>query len=259
MTDDQRKGPRTLDEVYALIDTNRIDAAGAAQAKFHHDIETAIATIANIGSVAGARVLADSRVASAKVLINAELAATRLLADAEMQASKCVNQVLIKPREVVEAAILEVGKLATWRLTATARESVEAIHQDAEFAINALKETGAHAIREIQALAAKVDTQTKHDAEQAAAKLKQFRERPRTMDEATSEGHDAAQIVIKAARHVSVGLQTAVKVSIAEINSVTEAACSAVHDAAVAAEEKIIEGRERALLRLRETLQAHLG
>ena len=87
-----RNRSRSLDEIYALIDKNRVDAAKAAQAKFHNDMEAAIATIASIGSIASARVQADSRVASAKVLINAELAATRLLAEAEMQASKCASK-----------------------------------------------------------------------------------------------------------------------------------------------------------------------
>ena len=57
----------SLDEIYTLIDKNRVDAARAAQTKFHSEMETAIAAIASIGSIAGARVLADSRVASARV------------------------------------------------------------------------------------------------------------------------------------------------------------------------------------------------
>ncbi len=203
--------------------------------------------------------MADSRVASAKILINAELAATHLLADAEMQASKCASEVLTKPREVVEAAILEVGRLATWRLTASARESVEAIQHDAEFAIGVLKEAGANAILEIQALAATVATQTKLDAEQAAEKLKEYRKHAHTAGEAASEGESAARLVIEAAEGALAGLQEVTKVTLAKINSVTEEACSAVRDAANAAEQKILGSRDRALARLRETLRSRLA
>ena len=258
MTSDYLKHSRSLEEVYALIDKNRAEAAKAAQAKFHSDMETAIAAIATIGSIACARVQADSQVASAKVLINAELAATRLLAEAEMEASKCAGEVLTNPKEVVEAALLEIGRNTSLRLAQTAQMSVEKIRQDADAAINVLKETGAIAIREVQTLAAKVTAQTTRDAEQAAERLKEYRKQARASQDAISEGEDAAQIVIKAAQEASVKLQETVKASVAQINSLTDQACAAVQEAALAAEQKIVDGRERALTRLKETLQAHL-
>ena len=258
MTSDYLKRTRSLEEVYALIDNNRVEAAKAAQAKFHDDMEAAIATIASISSIAAARVQADSRVASAKVLINAELAVTRLLAEAEMQASKFANEALTKPREVVEAALLEIGKHTTARLIASARESVEQIQHDTDAAIRTLRETGAIAIREIQTLATNVTEQTRHDAELAAAKLKEYREQARTPDEAVSDSEDLAEIVIKAAEQASVDLQVAINNTLAKINAVTDEACAGVHEAALAAEKKIFEGQERALARLKETLQGHL-
>jgi len=63
MTSDHQKQFRSLDEIYALIDKNRVDAAKAAQAKFQNDMEGAIAAIASIGAIASARVQADSRAA----------------------------------------------------------------------------------------------------------------------------------------------------------------------------------------------------
>jgi hypothetical protein len=258
MTSDYLKRTRSLDEIYALIDTNRVDAANAAQAKFHNDMEAAIAAIASIGAIAGARVQADSRVASARVLINAELAATRLLAEAEVQASKCANEALTKPREVVQAALLEIGKNTTMQLILTATESVGKIQRDAELAIKVLRETGAIAIQEVQALAANVTEQTMRAAELAAEKLKEYRKKAHTADEATSDGEDLAHIVIKAAERASVQLKEAIKTTLAGINATTDAACAAVYEAAFAAEKKILDGQERASARLKEALQAHL-
>jgi hypothetical protein len=54
MSSDHQKG--RLDEIYALIDKNRVAAARAAQPKFHSDIEGAMAAIVSIGSIASARV-----------------------------------------------------------------------------------------------------------------------------------------------------------------------------------------------------------
>src|SRR5689334_1874869 len=125
MNDDNPGRSACLEDVYALIDQNRADAAKVAQTKFHHEMETAIAAIASIGSIAGARVLADSRVASANVLINAELAASRLLAEAEIQASKAAG--LTKPRDAVEAALLDIGKQTSLQLITSAKQSVEKI------------------------------------------------------------------------------------------------------------------------------------
>ena len=258
MTSDYLKRTRSLDEVYALIDTNRAEAARAAQAKFHNDMEAAIATISSIGSIASARVLADSRVASANVLIDAELAASRLLAEAEIQAAKIAKEVLTKPRDVVEAAILEIGRHTTERLVVTARESVEKIQQDAEAAIKVLRETGAIAIREVQALADSVTEQTKQDTKLAAARLAEYRKQSRSPDEAESQGEDLAKVVLQAAEQASDQLRTAIEATLAKINLITNDACSAVHEAAAEAKKRVEEGRERASLRLKETLKAYM-
>jgi hypothetical protein len=257
MTSDHPRQSPDLEEIYTLIDKNRVAAAKAAQAKFHNDIEAAIATIVSIGAIAGTRVQADSRIASAKVLINAELAATRLLAEAEVQASKWANQAMTKPKEVVEAALMDIGKQTSSRLIATAKESVAQIEQDAEAAIKVLRETGATAIREVQAMAAHVAEQTKRDAELAAEKLKEYRKHMRTPADAASEGEDLARIVIKAAEEASVNLQETLKATLANINAMTDAACAAVHEAALASEKKIAEGLELALARLQETMKTH--
>jgi hypothetical protein len=186
------------------------------------------------------------------------VAATRLLAEAELQATKSANEILTKPREVVEAALLEIGRHTTLRLVAAARESVEKIQQDAEAAIKLLRETGTIAIGEIQQLSANVSEQIKRDAELAAQKLEEYRKQARTTEDAAADGVDLAEIVITAAEKASAHLQEAIKATLAKINAITDEACQAVHEAALAAEKKILDGQERALARLKETLQAHL-
>lgn len=257
-SDDPGKG-RSLEEIYALIDKNRAEAARIALAKFHYDMEAAIATIASIGSIASARVLADSRVASANVLIEAELAASRLLAEAELQVSRCAQEVLIKPREIVEASLLEIGRYTVAQLTGAAKEAVDKIDRDAEAAIKVLRDTGTVAIQEVQALAARVAEQTKQDAELAAAKLAQFRKHSHTVDEIISDGEDLAKAVLHAAESVSVHLRWVVDATLSKINLITEDACAAIQEATVAAKKKIEMGLERGAYRLKETVNAYLG
>lgn len=256
--DDPGKG-RSLDEVYALIDKSRGEAAKVAQAKFHHDMEAAIATIASIGSIASARVLADSRVASANALIEAELAAARLLAEAELQVSRCAKEVLTSSREVVEASLLEIGRYTVTQLTGVAQEAVDKIERDANAAIKVLRDTGAVAIREVQALATRVAEQTKQDAEFAAAKLAEFRKHSHTVDEAISDGEDLAKAVLHAAESVSVHLRWVVDATLSKINVITDDACAAILEATLAAKKKIETGLERGAYRLTETLNAYLG
>jgi len=47
MNDNMPGQSSSLDEIYTLIDKNRVDAARAAQTKFHSEMETAIAAIAS--------------------------------------------------------------------------------------------------------------------------------------------------------------------------------------------------------------------
>ena len=190
-------------------------------------------------------------------MINAELAATRLLAEAEVQASKWANQAMTQPKDVVEAALMEIGKQTSLRLIATAKESVEMIQQDAEAAIKVLKETGAIAIREVRTMAENVADQTRRDAELAAEKLKEYRKKVHIPADAAFEGEELALTVIAAAEEASVKLREALKATLANINALTDAACLAVHEAALASEKKIEEGLERALARLQETLKTY--
>ena len=117
---------------------------------------------------------------------------------------------------------------------------------------------GAIAIREIQTLAADVTKQMKRDSELAAEKLKEYRKRAHAVDDAASQAEDVAKIVVKAAEEASLQLQATIKKTLENIKAITDQACSVVHEAALAAEKKVDEGRERALIRLKETMQAHL-
>jgi hypothetical protein len=244
-----------LEEIYALIDKDRAAAAKVAQARFHSMVETGIAAIVSLEAIAGTRVQTDSRIASANVLIKAELAAARLLAEAKAQASRWANQAVTQTKHVVEAALTEIGKQTSLRLIAATREAVEMIQQDAEAAIQVLKETRVIAVRDARALAAGAAEQTRREAMLAAEKWKEGREDAHTA--AACDGDDVALIVITAAEVAAAKFQEAMKATLDNINAVTDAACLAVQDAALASKMKIEEGVARASAQLQETLKSH--
>jgi hypothetical protein len=243
----------SLEEIYALIDKDRAAAAKAAQARFHSMVETGIAAIVSLEAIAGTRVQTDSRIASANVLIKAELAAARLLAEAKAQASRSASQAVTQTKHVVEAALTEIGKQTSLRLIATTRQAVEIIQRDAEAAMQVLKETRVIAVRDGRALAADAAEQTRREARLAAENWKQGRDSARTT--AACDGDDVALIVITAAEVAAVKFQDAMKARLDDINAVTDAACLAVHEAALASKMTIEEGVARASAQLQETLK----
>lgn|GEM_PF-3959931 len=246
-----------LEEIYALIDKDRVAAAKAAQARFHSMVETGIAAIVSLEAIAGTRVQTDSRIASANVLIKAELAAARLLAEAKTQASRWASQAAVQTKDVVEAALTEIGKQTGLRLIATAGKAAEMLQQDAEAAMQVLKETRVSAVRDARALAADAAEQTTREARLAAGKLKDYREDARAAAAAASDGDDVAQIVIGAAEVAAVKFQEAMKAALDNINAVTDAACLAVQEAALASKKNIEEGIAHALAQLQDTLKPH--
>ncbi len=251
------KNVRSIEEVYALIDRNRTAAAEAARMKFRSDVDAAVAAVTDISAVATARILADSQVASAKIMIDAEVGAARLLSEAELRAAQCAKDILNTPAEKVEAMLVEIASVTSSRLSAGASSAVELIRRDAEEAVRKLKQTGTDAIRDIRDLAAKVEAQIEADAKTAAEKLAKFRARPHTPEEASVEAERAADLVGAAANQGMTDLRAALDHTFARINKITEDACLAVQDAALAAEKRLNEGRERALARLNEVLAIH--
>jgi hypothetical protein len=253
------KQTRTIDEIYALIDKDRGAAAEAARLKFRGDIDSAIAAVSEISAVAGTRIVADSQVASAKILIDAEVSATRLLSEAELRAARCVHESLSKPHQVVEAMLLEISRSTSEHLSTAANDSIAAIKRDAETAIASLKVAGANAIQEMQELASRVENQLNIDAGVAAEKLRKFRERPHSAEEAETEADRACRLVIRAASEGTSSLRVALNGSLETVNKITDEACAAVQDAAQAAEKRLSQGQAQALRRLDELISMSLG
>lgn len=91
MTSDYLTQTRSLKELDALFEHDRLSAAKIAKTVFAHEVTVAIANIGEINQIANARILADSQISSAKMLTDAEVAATLLLSKAEIAVLQCCN------------------------------------------------------------------------------------------------------------------------------------------------------------------------
>lgn len=188
-------------------------------------------------------------------MIDSEVGATRLLAEAEIRAAQWTNESFDKPRELIEAMLLQISCSTSEHLSAAANESVITIKRDAELAIENLKRAGASAIVEIQELALRVETQLNSDAKKAEEKLRTFRERPHTSEEAETEADQACRLVLQAADEGTSVLRDALNRSFETINKITDDACVVVQEAALAAEKRLSQGLVQALIRLDEVIE----
>jgi len=257
MTSNTHQNSKPLEEIYEFLDNNCTNASNIAEAKFISSIEGASAAIASHRTIASARLHADYRVASSKLMIKAELAATYLLANADMQAAKLDTSMLTGPKEDLKDALIEISKETSLILIETAREAVDAINRGAETAMKCLRQAGEKATRDIQKLAKKLAEQTKKSAAFAAKKLKLYRDRVHTSEEALLDGKIFSEIIIVAAKQASDQIQKTLAGMLAHITAVTDQACLIVHEAALAAEQGVLEARERALTRLKEVHPFH--
>lgn len=258
MTGEKSIHAQTLEDLYAMMERDRDAAEVIAETTFQAEVNAAVNTIAEISSVASARILADTQVASAKILIDAEVAATRLSTGAEMAIAEVKKQARLKPKASVEASIVAIGHIHSTQVTESARHAVEAIERDAQAAIAKLRQLGNAAIEEIHTFA--MATSLRSEAATRADELmKTFKETPHTMEEAAAEGGKAAAIILAAAKSASDTLQQKLDATLRNIHAVTEEACQAITIATAKAVERVEAARGNALERIGEAMRQHLS
>jgi len=253
MVGDYRR--HTMEELYALMERDRIAAAGLAADVFQNDVAMAVTTIAEINAVACARVQADTQVASAKMLIDAEVVAVRLSANAEAAISE-YKRLLVggESRETVSAMIKEINRRHSAEMTLNSKTAIEGIERDAAAAITKLKAIGAAALDDIHCLAKEVSWRVEDDAKLAAEKLATYRQTPHSAEEAVAEADQAAKIVREAAEESSRHLQRTLDAAIRNITATADEACANVAEASKRATERILAALDEALRRVQEVV-----
>ncbi|OEJ64328.1 hypothetical protein [Magnetovibrio blakemorei] len=254
MVSDYLKNNRTIDELDALFEQDRIAAIKIAATVLNHEVSTAITNIGEINQIANARIMADSQVAAAKMMTDAEIASTHLIAKAELAVLDIKIQDQQSAEEIALQAdmISEIGRSTTEVITNNAQEAVQAIQNEASEAITHLKQNATNAILMIKSLSAEISTRVTESAEKAKEKLDQAKRHIRTTEELIVEAEKQKQFITDTVHVSSLELRQVAEHSIANLHATTDAASKAITDAVVLSQARILEARDRALRRIYE-------
>jgi len=261
MVSDYLKNNRSIGELDALFEHDRIAAMKIAATVLNHEVSTAITNIGEINQIANARIMADSQVASAKMMTDAEIASTHLIAKAELAMLDIKMQDQQNTEEIAVQAdmIREIGNSTAEVITHSAQEAVQAIQNEAAEAIQRLKQNATNAILMNKSLSAEISARVVDSAEKAKEKLDQAKRHVRTAEELIVEAAKQKQLITDTAHESSLELRQAAEHSIANLHAITDAASKAIAEAVVLSQTRILEARDRALRRIYEIVGPPLG
>lgn len=249
MTSDYLTRTRTLEELDALFEQDRLSAAKIAKTVFAHEVAVAIANIGEINQVASARILADSQIASAKMQTDAEVAATLLLSKAEITVLQLEQYASgdTKHIDVNKCMILEISRSTINAISTTASEAMATIQHEAENAIRRMRENATKAIESIHAMAEKLALEVEAKAAMARDALAEEKTQSRTVDETAESAKNRAELILVHATYSRERLREATQKIIAEIEAMSASAIQTISEAMAASERRIIDARTRAI------------
>ncbi|MCR4379160.1 MAG: hypothetical protein NUV50_13845 [Rhodospirillales bacterium] len=249
MTSDCLTPPRSLKELDALFERDRLSAAKVAKTVFAHEVAIAIANISEINQIANARIVADSQIASAKMLTDAEVTATMLLSKAEIAVLQ-LEQYAVGDSENIskhQTMILEISRTTTRKISTAADEAIKTIQRDAIEAIERMQENAAGAIKTIHTIAETLAHEVEARAAIAQEALATEQSQARTPEE-TIDNAQASIDEILAHAHVSrEKLHEATTKIIADMEAMSTSAIHSISQAMTAAEQRIAEAKNRAI------------
>jgi hypothetical protein len=254
MADNKSETIQSIEDLYALIERDRLAAELVAERVFQNEVNAAVNAITEISTVASTRILTDTQVASAKIQIDAEVSATRLAAGAEMAVAEVMSQRNSLSKTAIKVLIATIGDSASVQLSNVAKQSIDTMASEAEAAIAKLRKIADAAIEEIHNYA--IDTTTRMQAAAtAAARMKAFRTEDHTPGEIVAEGTRVANFVSLAAEAASRVVQQKLDATLRSIRTVSDEACSNIRISVENAVKRIEAARIKAESRISEAIR----
>ncbi|OAN52771.1 hypothetical protein A6A04_15855 [Paramagnetospirillum marisnigri] len=254
MADEHHEDAQSIEDLYALIEQNRLADELVAERIFQNEVNAAINAITEISAVASSRIMTDTQVASAKIQIDAEVVAARLAAGAEIAISGIKAQGGTQSKANVKAAIYAIGDGQTTQVMDTARHSIHQMVTEAEAAIAKLRQLADAAIEEIHRYATNT-TERMQATVVAANRMKAFRAEEHSRDEIVAEGTKAAIFVSQAAEASSRVVQENLEAALKNIRATTDQACANIKASVEKAVERIEAARLKAQARIEEAVR----
>lgn len=260
MVSDYLNQTRSLKELDALLEKDRLAAATLAELVFNQQVTSAIHNISEVNLVANARIRADCMVTTAKLASDAEICAAQLSANAEIAITEIqkFDAQSKEDRAAIGAAIQEMGQSALSEISTTASSAVDVIKREAEQAIKKISENAKASIEQIQVFASGVEANVLKTAMETKAKLDATKLGPRTPESAVLMAKAAAEKVTTMATVTTGKLKERLETAVQEINSAVDDSLNAVQEIVTNVEARIFDARDSAAQRLQEFLASHL-
>jgi hypothetical protein len=223
MVSDYLKHARSLEELDALIEKDRVAAALIIKTQFIEKVIHCIAHIDKACEISLARIVSESEIAAARITANSEIATARLGARFKIILSEIekLNLTGISQREleVTMAMLSESSRQYAVDLAAEAKQGIQQLEEDTADAISRIKKHAEDSIAEIEAVKAEVLKQNNEAAAAAHQKLQASKSQDRTQEQVAREGVDAAGVVLSAAYASKVEVETKSAIAVELIQS----------------------------------------
>ncbi len=254
MVSNYLKQSRSIEELYALIEADRVAAAEIAATVFDNEVAMAITNIGEINQVANARILADSQVASARMMTDAEVTAVALTAKAEAAIVEIKSRLQQDSRrsEITHSMIAEISRIAVGEISDSAQDSVKGIQLDAKYAIKCLQDNAAKAIEDIKATADDIAVRIAESTKRANTILTKQKERHPSPEDVVRHAETASQNILGVSSQATQQIHDAAAITIAELNTITDAATKIITEAVTASERRVLTARDRALASIQD-------
>jgi hypothetical protein len=237
---------QSIEDLYALIERDRIAAEALAQRVFLREVKVAVGSITDVTAVASTRIMTDTQVASAKIQMDSEVMEARLLVSGEIAATEIE---VARERGAESAHITQLATDQAAQLSDTARQLIDSMVAEAEAAVAKIRQIGEDAINEIHSYA--LDTTARMRAsDTAAARMNAYKAEEHSVDDIVAEGAKAANFVTLAAESALLLLQKMRDDAVQNIRAATDKACTDIKDAVERAAERIGAARIKAQARI---------
>ncbi|MEQ8664917.1 MAG: hypothetical protein RIC16_04250 [Rhodospirillales bacterium] len=258
MDDRDSNTSTSIEDLDALIESDRHAAAIIAKAVFDQQVLTAIHSVTEANRLATARIMADTRVTCTKITTDAIVCCAELAGTVDALVSEIRHHGidLASTSEEGLALVAEIAKNTRQEITESSENAVEVIERQAHNAIHLIAKNAENAVEDIKAIADEAARRVISNAREAARKIAESKETHRTGDSARTDGQAAAAKVSADADSATLRLTTRTKDAIEDIEQCLESTLQELADVADDAQRRIYAARDQAIDRIGSLLKS---
>lgn len=246
MNKDYLNQTRSIQELSALIERDRVSAANVAKAELAREVDVATHKVEEATEISIAAISTQTEASVLQITENMGSTSALMMADTERTIGIIENNISTQVRknhtEITKGMVAEMAYIVQKEFTAIMINSVKSIRLDAMRAIGDVQKAAAESINEIKRFAEQIETTINRRAELAADHLATIVDcYDETPDALLSEAERAAHEVLGAAKAASALLKNTVDACVARITAHARDSEKRISALADTATEKIME------------------